>query len=150
MDLYRRAALLAQLRPFGLDENPPATAMAFPFVTLDEFFTGNDDTRSLGPQIDATHPGMDTLLARLRAIAARPDVDVLLVQVRDAQWAYDSEDEWVSGNCVVVVTCAGADEVAHWRRELGCTAIAKGLPEPLAPNPPALREGYAAWQLVWT
>jgi hypothetical protein len=150
MDLDRRAALLDRLRPFGLDASPPAAGLALPLVTLDDFFIGNDDARSIGPQIGAVHPGVDALHAMLQAIAARGDVDAVLVQANDAQWAYDSDDEWVAANCVVVLTSAEASEVAEWRRELGCTALAKGLPEPEAPNAPPLRDGVTAWRLIWT
>lgn len=150
MDLARRAALLDQLRRFGLDANPPAAGLPLPFVSLDDFFTGNDDTRSIGPQIGAPHPGIDALCTTLQTIAARDDVDAVLVQVNDAQWAYDSDDEWVASNCVVALTRADAAEVADWRRQLGCTAVAKGLPEPTAPNAPAVRDGMTAWRLVWT
>lgn len=150
MDLDRRAALLDRLRPFGLDGNPPAAGLALPLVTLDDFFIGNDDPRSIGPQIGMAHPGVDALHATLRSIAARDDVDAVLVQASNAQWAYDSDDEWVAANGVVVVTSAAASDVAEWRRQLGCAALAKGLPEPEAPNAPALRDGVTAWQLIWT
>jgi hypothetical protein len=150
MDLDRRAALLAQLRPFGLDATPPRAGLALPLVTLDDFFIGNDDARSIGPQIGAAHPGVATLYAILQSIAARDDVDAVLVQAADAQWAYDSHDEWVASNCIIIVTRADASDIALWRQQLGCTAVAKGLPEPTAPNAPAQRDGYTAWHLVWT
>lgn len=150
MDLDRRAALLDRLRPLGLDASPPAAGLALPLVELDDFFVGNDDPRSIGPQIGTVHPGVDALHAALRAIAARDDVDTVLVQASTAQWAYDSDDEWVAASGVVVITTADAAEVAHWCRQLRCTALAKGLPEPRAPNAPPLRDGVTAWLMVWT
>lgn len=150
MDLDRRAALLDRLRPLGLDANPPAAGLALPLIELDDFFIGNDDPRSIGPQIGAPHPGVDVLHATLRAIVARDDVDSVLVRASTAQWAYDSDDEWVAANGVVVITTADAAEVAQWCRQLGCTALAKGLPEPRAPNAPPLRDDFTAWQMIWT
>ena len=150
MDLDRRTALLDQLRPFGLDASPPRAGFALPLVTLDDFFIGNDDARSIGPQIGAAHPGVAAIHALLQSIAARDDVDAVLVQAADAQWAYDSDDEWVAANCVVIVTSADASDIALWRQQLGCTALAKGLPEPMAPNAPSLRDDQTAWHLVWT
>jgi len=150
MDLDRRAVLLDQLRPYGLDAAPPRAGLALPLVTLDEFFVGNDDTRSIGPQIGSAHPGVAALHAILQSIAARDDVDAVLVQAADAQWAYDSDDEWVAAHCIVIVTRADASDVSLWRQQLGCTAVAKGLPEPTPPNAPALPDGHTVWHLVWT
>ena len=150
MNLARRAALLDQLRLYGLDASPPRAGLALPLVALDDFFVGNDDARSIGPQIGAAHPGVDAIYATLQAIAARDDVDAVLVQAADAQWAYDSDDEWVAANRIVIVTRADASDVSLWRQQLGCVAVAKGLPDPVAPNAPVVGEGSTAWQLVWT
>lgn len=150
MDLHRRTALLEQLRPFGLTDAQPAAGLALPLVTLDDFFVGNDDARSIGPQIGTAHPGVAAINAALQAIAARDDVDAVLVQARDAQYAYDSDDEWVAANCAVVTTSADAASVSEWAQRLHCAAVARGFPQPLAPNAPALRDGHSAWQLVWT
>lgn len=150
MDLQRRATLLDRLRDYGLDASPPRAGMALPLVGLDDFFEGNDDARSIGPQISGAHPGVGAIYATLQRIAARGDVSQVLVQVQDAQWAYDSDDEWVVAGCVVIVTAAAAADIDGWKQSLACTAAAKGFPEPLAPNAPALPEGQSAWQLVWT
>ena len=150
MDLHRRAVLLERLRPFGLDATPPRAGLALPQVSLADFFTGNDDPRSIGPQIGGAHPGVATLYAMLQRIAARPDVSDVLIQVQDAQWAYDSDDEWVTAACIVVVTTAEAAQLAEWKQQLGCAAMAKGFPQPLAPNAPDVAEDHAAWHLVWT
>lgn len=150
MDLQRRAALLDRLRDYGLDGSPPRPGMALPLVGLDDFFEGNDDARSIGPQISGIHPGVAAIYAILRLIAGRDDVSQVLVQARDAQWAYDSDDEWVAAGCIVIMTAATAVDIDGWKQSLGCTAAAKGLPEPPAPNAPALPEGQTAWQLVWT
>ncbi|WP_386066480.1 hypothetical protein ACFJIW_18355 [Tahibacter sp. UC22_41] len=150
MDLHRRTVLLERLRPFGLDATPPRAGLALPLVSLADFFTGNDDARSIGPQIGGAHPGVTTLHAMLQRIAARPDVSDVLIQAQDAQWAYDSDDEWVTASCVVVVTTADAAQLAEWKQQLGCAAMAKGFPQPLAPNAPDVPEDHAAWHLVWT
>jgi len=150
MELQRRTALLDRLRDYGLDASPPRAGMALPLIDLDAFFDGNDDARSIGPQISGAHPGIPALRATLDEIAAREDVSHVLVEAQDAQWAYDSDDEWVVATRVVIVTSAGAADIDGWKQRLGCAAAAKGFPEPLAPNAPALPDGHAAWQFVWT
>lgn len=150
MDLQRRAALLDRLRDYGLDASPPRAGMALPLIDLDAFFGGNDDARSIGPQISTAHPGIAALQATLRDIAAREDVSHVLVEAQDAQWAYDSDDEWVVATRVVIVTSASAADIDDWKQQLHVTAAAKGFPEPVAPNAPALPVGHAAWHLVWT
>jgi hypothetical protein len=150
MDLRRRAALLDRLRDYELDGSPPRAGMALPLVGLDDFFEGNDDARSIGPQISGAHPGVAAIHATLYSIAGRDDVSHVLVQAQDAQWAYDSDDEWVVAGGVVVVTAAATADIEAWKQALACTAAVKGFPEPPAPNAPALPEGHAAWQLVWT
>lgn len=150
MDLQRRAALLQHLERHGFSAEHPRGRGARPLLSLDAFFEGNDDDRSLGPQISGPHPGVQVLHARLREIAARTDVSHVLVEAADAEWAYDSDDEWVVAERVVIVTSAPAEAVAEWRRELGAAGQVKGLPQPQAASAPEPGEGQAAWQLVWT
>lgn len=150
MDLQRRAALLQHLERHGFSAEHPRGTGARPLLGLAEFFEGNNDDRSLGPQIAGPHPGVQVLHERLREIAARADVSHVLVEATNAEWAYDSDDEWVVAERVVIVSSAPAELVAEWRRELGAAGQVKGMPQPLAANAPAIGEDQAAWQLVWT
>lgn len=150
MDLHRRATLLQHLESHGFSAGHPRGSGARPLLSLAEFFEGNDDDRSLGPQISGPHPGIQVLHDCLRSIAARADVSHVLVEAADAEWAYDSDDEWVVAERVIIVTSAPAETVAEWRRELGAAGQVKGLPQPPAANAPAAAEEQAIWQLVWT
>lgn len=69
-------------------------------VSLDEFFGGNDDDGSIGCNLWPDHPGIAAFRETLGAIAARPDVDQVAVEVTEAD---PGQDEWPFSDVVYVV-----------------------------------------------
>src|SRR5262249_18698986 len=51
-----------------------------PIVSLEEFFTGNEDLGSIGCNL-TDHPGMQTFYTELKAIRSRPDVQGVFVAI---------------------------------------------------------------------
>lgn len=83
-----------------------------PLLTLAEFFDGNDVLGSIGCNLLPT-PTPSEFHATLSAIAARPDVADVRVQVT----MFDNPDEWPFSDTVWVITSAGAATVRSWFTE---------------------------------
>jgi hypothetical protein len=113
-----------------------------PLVTLEEFFKGNTDPGSIGYNLP-DHPTPDRFHAVLSAIAARPDVADVRVEVKD----WENEDGWPSADTVWIFTTASAADVWSWfpnslaPDEWGVRELDASI-EPY-PVPPGMRAVYA-------
>lgn len=79
-----------------------------PLLTIDEFFDGNCELGSIGCNLDPI-PTPDVFHALFRAIAQRPDVADIRVQIT----AFDVP-EWPFSDTVYIMTSASPEEVATW------------------------------------
>jgi hypothetical protein len=86
---------------------------AYPVVSLDLFFEGNDDPASFAPNLEP-HPGIDTFSSVLRSIRDRPDVSGVVVQIDEVL----GSDDWPYASAVYVITSAPAGDVHEWASEL--------------------------------
>ena len=130
---------------------------AYPVVSLDLFFQGNDDPASFAPNLDQ-HPGIATIYAVLQSIAQRSSVCDVLVQIDEVL----DPPEWPYASSVYVVTSSDAAEVHQWasaidpdepsgdpRDDYGWLEYAdrdRSEPPPGAPEPPV---GHRPVILSW-
>jgi hypothetical protein len=77
-------------------------------LSLEEFFTDNDDLGSIGCNLN-DHPGVNAFSQIFLSIRERPDVSDVRVAIRDFA---DSPEEWPFSDTVYVVTSASVDEIA--------------------------------------
>ena len=107
------------------DPNDPSTPR--PLLTLDEFFEGNDVVGSIGCNLTPT-PTPSQFHALLAAVAARPDVGDIRVQVTMCD-----DPEWPFSDTVWVITTADATTVASWFEEaVAPDAVDEGWQEGVA------------------
>jgi hypothetical protein len=107
------------------DPSDPSTPR--PLLTLAEFFDGNDVVGSIGCNLSPT-PTPSQFHALLSAIAARPDVGDVRVQVT----MFD-DPEWPFSDTVWVITTAHAATVASWFDEgVAPDAVDEGWQEGVA------------------
>ena len=99
-----RDALIAKVRAQGL----PDGEGPLPVVSVEEFFTGNDDMGSIGCNL-VDHPGVDSFYRLLREIRARPDVQDVLVGIYEVEEGDPSM--WPFSERVYVLTSASVDEI---------------------------------------
>jgi hypothetical protein len=102
--------LLAEIERQGRYES--ATG-AEPVVSLEAFFSGNDDVGSIGCNL-TEHPGVDLFFTVLRDVRERPEVHDVWVGISEVV----AEDEWPFSDHVYVVTSASADDVLRWTSAL--------------------------------
>ena len=91
-------------------------------VSIDEFFDGNNDPKSIAPNLDATtrHPGLAGIRSTLLKIRSRRDV--MDVRIAIHEWPNpqvpDDNDMWPAAGDVYVWTTARNSDVEGWVRPL--------------------------------
>ena len=115
-----------------------------PLVSLELFFTGNDDLASIGCNL-TDHPGVAKFRDVFFGIRARDDVSDVLVAISDEM----TEDEWPFSDTVVIVTSASTADVRACVAELEPDDVMDPERFPL-PNlatrlPPGMRHVAVWW-----
>lgn len=79
-------------------------------VSLEDFFTGNDDLGSIGCNLGDDQPSIQDFFETLKEIRSKPQVQDVLVRIYD----YDDPASWPYTDTVYVLTSAPLDEVEEW------------------------------------
>ena len=117
--------------------------MPAPIVSLEDFFTGNDDAGSIGCN---TNHGGPLFFAPLKAIRDKPTVQDVLIEIYEVG---DGETMWPFSERIYILSSSSRDEVAEWLAPLEPDTVEQesyvfGVPK----TAPQLQEGmriYAAW-----
>ena len=75
-------------------------------VSLDEFFAGNEDPASIGPNLGAEQPLIAEFYSVFQSIRDRPDVQDVLVRITEC-----IPDEWPFADTVYILSSASKDEI---------------------------------------
>lgn len=141
--LRKHAHLMALVRAQG--------GKAPPVVPLDAYFDGNPDEESIAPNAwGYGRPPLAQLWARFRAIAQRPDVQLLLVGIHDegCELPEDSLD-WPAAENVHIYTRASAEEVEQWLEGMQADGVIEGWPYGKHASAPAPLPGYSVLTVCW-
>jgi hypothetical protein len=134
--VVRRNALVRLIRSRGMSAA----------LSLEEFFEGNTDYGSIGCNLSDS-PGPEGFYQVLREIRSRPQVQDVLVEVREV----DEEDEstWPFSDTLFVLTDAPREVVANWLEPLQPDEVEEGVgegePPPFPELQPGMRVLYAWW-----
>jgi hypothetical protein len=79
-------------------------------VSLEDFFTGNDDRGSIGCNLGSDQPAILEFYRVLREIRAKPEVQDVLVRVCE----FDDPNSWPFTDTVYVLTSAPLEQVRQW------------------------------------
>lgn len=150
-----KATLMAKLARLGLGAGHLGYYEPLPLVTLEDFFEGNEDPESIAinllsanPSLNA-HPGLDYFYGVLKQIRALPEVQDVLVEILEIETALTYDDAWPYAERVYFFTCAPEVEVERWSVLLKTDGPIPDDPHRPKATAPTLREGYAAWSVVW-
>jgi len=113
-------------------------------VSLEDFFTGNDDRGSIGCNLGKDQPPIPTFFQVLREIRSRPGVQDVLVRVCE----FDDPSSWPYSDTVYVLASAPIDEVQQWLAPLKPDEVYAEWMYGPPPKAPALKPGvtpYSAW-----
>ena len=125
-----------------------------PVVDLDLYFAGNADEESIAPnQWGYGRPPIAQLYARFREIAARQEVEKVLVGLHQDWCDYD-EAEVAAGRFppaenVHLFTTASAQEVERWIAGMEADGVIAGWPYGKPGNAPEPSEGYSVLSVCW-
>jgi hypothetical protein len=142
MDLKLRAKLIETIKQQGL----PTGKGPVPVVTLEEFFTGNDDLGSIGCNL-MEHPGTGAFYETLRAIRSRPEVQDVLVGIYEVEEA--DESMWPFSEHVYILTSAPQTEIESWMVALQPDEIGQGYTFGTPRAAPELKPGMHPWTAWW-
>lgn len=113
-------------------------------VTREEFFTGNDDEGSIGPNL-MDHPGVGVFARTFAELAARPDVDGVYFVVTDLNEG--DPDLFPFTDTALIVTSAPPEAFADAAETLSADEIGRwsgGFR-----NPPHVPLGYHLVHFWW-
>lgn len=86
-------------------------------VSVDDFFTGNEDYGSIGCNLTPTL-GPQVFYEQLKTVYSRPDVQDVLVEIRDTNENDPNPLVWPFSDQIYIVTSAPHEEVVKWLARL--------------------------------
>lgn len=93
-------------------------------IGLAEFFEGNRGWFSIAVNLgEDAHPGVEAFHCVLAGVRSRSDVQDVLVEVTDLT---EPDHEWLSSDCVFVLTSAEPTEVREWVAPLSPSVVHAG------------------------
>lgn len=121
-----------------------------PVVTLDAYFTGNDQEESIAPnQWGEGRPPLAAIHAHFQAIAQRPDVLGVYVGLHgDWVMALECED-WPAAENIHVISSAPPQVAEQWLDGLEADGIITGWPYGKHAAAPDTPEGYTVYTVCW-
>ena len=90
---------------------------AEPVVSLEDFFTGNEDFGSIGCNLTPML-GPQVFYEQLKAIRSRPNVQGVLVEIRDTNENDPDPLMWPFSDQIYILTSASHEEVVKWTAPL--------------------------------
>lgn len=137
-----REKLILRLKALGL----PSHGRPRPLVSLEEYFTENEDLGSIGCNL-TEHPGLETFYRVLKDIRSRPSVQDVLVEVVEVE--EQDLSMWPFSDRVYVFASTTAGEISTWSRKLQPDAIENDFPHQRPNGAPDLKAGMNVFSLWW-
>lgn len=134
-----RDLLLKKIKARG-----PTSSDSLPLVSLEDFFTGNQDLGSIGCNL-GKHPGIEVFFKKLAAIRSRPDVYEVLVGITDTNENDPDPHCWPFSDRIYIATSGSIGDVEQWIRPLSPTEVVE---EEAASRPFSTasdRKTYCVW-----
>jgi hypothetical protein len=114
-------------------------------VSLENFFTGNDDRGSIGCNLGKEQPTISKFYEVLRDIRARPEVQDVLVRVCE----FDDPSSWPYTDTVYILTSASLDQVQQWMAPLKPDEIYSEWMYGAPPKAPSLDPTVTPYSVWW-
>lgn len=125
-----------------------------PVVEFDLYFAGNADEESIAPnQWGYGRPPIAQLYAMFREIAARPEVEKVLVGLHQDWCDYDEEDvaakRFPPAENVHIFTSASSSDVERWIEGMEADGVIAGWPYGQQGNAPQPASGHTVFSVCW-
>ena len=121
-----------------------------PVVDLDLYFAGNTDEDSIAPnQWGYGRPPIAQLHELFRGIAARPEVEKVLVGLHQDWCEHDDARGFPPAENVHIFTSASQEKVEGWIAGMEADGVVAGWPYGKPANAPEPSDGYAVFSVCW-
>jgi hypothetical protein len=121
-----------------------------PAVDYRLFFEGNTQEESIAPnQWGFGRPGIAQMHERFRQIAARPEVERVLVSLHFDWTEPEFADDFPPADTVLIFSSAKPDEVERWVDGLAHDGVLAGWPQGKPKNAPDPSPGVRIHCVVW-
>jgi hypothetical protein len=125
-------------------QNPPGEVREI-VVSLEDFFTGNDDRGSIGCNLGEKQPPIAEFHRRLREIRSKPNVQDVLVRIDD----YDDPTSWPYSDTLYIITSAPLEEVKKWVSPLLPDEVHAKWIYGKPPAAPEVKPGMIPYSVWW-
>jgi hypothetical protein len=142
MSSESRLRLIERIEAYGM----PHFGDPLPLVTLEEFFSGNDDFGSIGCNLSPLL-GPRLFYEKLKEIRARPNVKDVLVEINEV--VPEDSETWPFSDRVYIFTDASPDEVSRWAATLRPDTIEEGFANGKHRQAPDFEPGVRTYALWW-
>ena len=125
------------------DRVGPDRSQSQVLVSVEEFFSGNADTGSIGCNL-IPHPGIEAFVSVLAAIQKRPDVQDVLILISDLN------DFWPFSDRVCMITSAPLQEVENWVQTLCPDEVLEVAADAISfGHTPNIKAGHKVYLALW-
>ena len=138
MNLAARGRLLSEIRAQRSRDEEVA-------VSLELFFTGNDDPGSIGCNLGSAQPSMETFRDVLLRLRARPEVQDLVVRITDAE----DDTAWPFTDTLYVISSLPPKVLGEALSCLRYDALQRGWMHGKPPAVATPREGFSPYSVWW-
>jgi hypothetical protein len=114
-------------------------------VSLEDFFTGNNDRGSIGCNLGAEQPSIAEFYRRLREIRLKPDVQDVLVRI----YEYDDPTSWPHTDTVYIISSAPLAKIKTWVSPLLPDEVYAEWMYGKPPAAPDVDPGMTAYSVWW-
>jgi hypothetical protein len=114
-------------------------------VSLEDFFTGNDDRGSIGPNLGEKQLPIAEFYRRLREIRSKPNVQDVLVRI----YEYDDPTSWPYTDTVYIISSAPLEEVKKWVSPLLPDEVNSEWMYGKPPAAPEVKSGMIPYSVWW-
>jgi hypothetical protein len=142
MNSESRLRLIERIKEYGM----PQSDGPLPLVTLEEFFSGNDDFGSIGCNLSPLL-GPRLFYEKLKEIRARSSVKEVLVEINEV--VPEDPETWPFSDRVYIFTDATHDEVSRWAAALRPDAIEEGFASGRPSRAPDFEPSVKTYALWW-
>ncbi|SFM76174.1 hypothetical protein SAMN04487963_3632 [Marinobacter zhejiangensis] len=123
----------------------------YPVVSLDDYFSGNDQEESIAPNAwGYGRPALKDLHQHFKQIESRPDVQGVYVGMHD-EWreALDDEELWPAAENIHVISSAPQADVERWIDGVAADGIGPGWPYGKHERAPEPADGSVVYTVYW-
>lgn len=114
-------------------------------VSLEDFFTGNDDLGSIGCNLGSEQPPISEFYRVLKGIRSQPEVQDVLVRISD----FDDPSSWPFTDTVYIIASAPARQVEEWVAPLKPDEVHPEWMYGKPPAAPSARPGMTTYSVWW-